>query len=125
VAVVEGRHATVAEAGLGTDDAGTGADQSRIPAEPVRRRVEGAGGRERLVLAAVDRRRGDVAAKQTALAQLDNIAAERARQRAAAGLHIADLPVRRRLSGGPGRRRQMPVQRQNQHRHRPLKSFRC
>ena len=75
--------------------------------------VEGADGAERLVLAAVGRGGGDVAAEQAALAQLGDVAGERARQGAAARLHVADPQPRRRLRRRPGRRRQVAVQRQD------------
>ena len=70
VGAVERGHAAVAERGVGADDPRAGADQDRVPAERVGRGVEGADGAERLVLAAVGGRGGDVAAEQAALAQL-------------------------------------------------------
>ena len=80
--------------------------------------VEGADGAERLVLAAVGGRGGDVAAEQAALAQLGDVARERAGQRAAAGLHVADLQPGRGLRRRPGGRREVAVQRQDQDRDR-------
>ena len=100
---------------------GPGAGDHRVPAESAGGGVEGAGDRDRLVLAAVGRRGGDVAAEQAALAQLGDVAAERARQGASPGLHVADLEPGRCLSRRPGRRRQVPVQRQDQDRHRRLR----
>ncbi len=88
---------------------GPGPGDHRVPAEPVGGGVEGAGDRDRLVLAAVGRRGGDVAAEQAALAQLGDVAAERTRQRPSPGLHVADLqrpamPAPRPRPPAPGAR---------------------
>ena len=104
VGAVEGGHAAVAELGVGADDPRAGADQDRVPAEGARRGVEGADRAERLVLAAVGRRRGDVAAEEAALAQLGDVAGEGPGQRAAAGLDVADPDPRPRLRRRPGGR---------------------
>ena len=73
-----------------------GPGPTRATSQPSRRGgVERAGDRDRLVLAAVGGRRGDVAAEQPALAQLGDVAAERPRQRPSPGLHVADLRRRR------------------------------
>ena len=97
---------------------GPGTDQGGVPAEAVGGGVEGAGHGQRLVLAAVGGRSRDVAAEQAALAQLGDVAAERAGQGAARRLHIAELQTGRGLGRGPGGRRQVPVQRQDEDRHR-------
>ena len=122
VGAVEGCHAAVAQAGLGADDAWARADDRRVPAEAVGGGVERAGDRERLVLAAVGRRRRDVTAEQAALAQLGDVAAERAGQGAARRLHVAEPsgpaspappPMRPapggRAEAGPGPASSVPV----------------
>ena len=93
---------------------GPGADEGGVPAEPARG-VERARDRDRLVLAAVGGRRGDVAAEQPALAQLGDVATKRAGQRPAPGLHVADLRPGSPCASRPGGRRQVPMQRQDQH----------
>ena len=97
VGAVEGGHAAVAEAVSEPMIPGPG--PARIASQPRRWRPRrGRRRAERLVLAAVGGSGGDVAAEQAALAQLGDIAGERARQGAAPGLHVADLEPRRRLA---------------------------
>ena len=70
---------------------GPGPAIDRVPAELLAAASRAPGDRDRLVLAAVGGRGGDVAAEQAALAQLGDVAAERAGQGAARRLHVADL----------------------------------
>ena len=120
---VQSGYATVAEAAVGADDAGARAGDDRVPPELAGGGVEGAGYGDRLVLTAVSRPGGDVAAEQVAFAQLSDIAAERARQRPSPGLHIANLQPRRSLRHRPDRRRQMTVQGKDKHGRRLVQRF--
>ncbi len=111
---------------------GPGPTSTASQSEPVSDGVERAGDAERLMLAAVGGRRGDMAAEQAAFAQNRHVAGERPRQGAAAGLDIADFErPAQRLGGlsapdGPGLRRrprgrrQVPVQGQDQDRNRAV-----
>ncbi len=108
---VERRHPAVAEPGRRAEDPGARADDDRLPAEPARGRVEAADEADRLVLAAVGGAGGDVAAEQPALAQLGDVARQRARQRRAGALDEPEPQPRPRLRRGPGDRRQVAVER--------------
>ncbi len=110
VGAVEGRHAAVPVASRGAQDPGARAAHDGFPAQPAGGRVERADGGDRLVLGAVGRAGGDVPGEQRAVAKLGDVARESSRQRAAAGLHVADPDAPAGLGGRPCSGRQVAVQ---------------
>ena len=82
----------------------------RRPSRARRGRGGCAGRRDRLLLPAERRPGGDVAGEQPAAAQIAHDARVAARQRAARGLHVAELRAWPRLRERPGDRRQLTVQ---------------
>ena len=108
---------SVAQACIGADDPWPRPGNCSIPTEFVGGGIECTGDGKRLMLSSVSGCRSDVTAEQFALAQLGDVTTERTRQGSSSGLHIADLGVRPSLHDGPSRRRQVPVQRQNQDGH--------
>src|SRR4051812_23047694 len=95
MSAVQSSHAAVAERRVRADDPRPRADERRLPAEPPGC-VERSGDRDRLLLATVGGRDGDVAREQAALPQLDYIAAQRPGESPTGCLHITD-PRRRAL----------------------------
>src|SRR5689334_17510851 len=113
--VFQDGHAAVTVGGVGADDSWARADEDGVPYEVGRGGVQGADGAKRLEFAAIRRCGGDVAGEEAALSQELDVSGEGTRQRSAARLYVADPQSRRRLVRCPGRGRQVPVQRQDEH----------
>ena len=117
VSTVEGRHAAVAEAAVRAQNSRARADDDRIPAEGgggIDRARQG----DRLTLTPEGGASRDVSGQQRGLPQPANVARERSGQGAAASLDEPDREVGIDLAGGPDGRRQVPVERDHQHRWR-------
>jgi hypothetical protein len=77
-------------------------------------RVERPDQADGLVLAAVRGAGGDVRGQEAAMPKRRDVSRERARERTPCRLHVANSELGPGLRRGPGRRRQVAVQRQDQ-----------
>ena len=113
--VVERGQAAVSERRIGAQYPGAGPHHGRVPAERGEPRVERAGHRDRVVLAAERRAGGDVARQQAALAQDPHVARQRTGEGAARRLHVSEPRPRALLRQRPRHTRELGVQRDDSH----------